>query len=386
MFETKSCLKLYSKRNFIFEETKMAVLLVMILILNILRLTDGNTLYQEGFFNLVRNKDRPNLPFGTDTNRYDDGFSSGATFEETSPHFPEYLGALANVSDRFKHYTNYIANCYKQGVAPYGLGDSSSEDAIVHILDIVGYEKLPPPNSTFTVYAAIKWNPSDFAIQEGETYNITVHGSQTGFSNQFWSDGGIRVNSQGYESFYDAVSNCYVALGRCRSHLKKKRRLATANWMSLVCAIGQFVRPVQDDIQPGKESQIRFLPLDESTLTSTIFDVGQTVSFRATHTGQLICFANDEQSLYWNNQGSLQVTATRTSWPPVATLYYQPLYLPACDSAQVVYKNYKNIIKGLPGPVECNPNGGGAGWSLENILSHSARFSSGEPEYLLHHN
>ena len=47
------------------------------------------------------------------------------------------------------------------------------------------------------MYAAIKWNPSDFAIQEGERYEIYVNGSQTGYSNQFWFDGGLRVNAEG---------------------------------------------------------------------------------------------------------------------------------------------------------------------------------------------
>ena len=103
----------------------------------------------------------------------------------------------------------------------------------VDIIRQLNYTQLPKPMKTFTVYSSIKWNPSDFAIQEGETYSVTVFGSQTGYSNQFWYDGGIRVNSQGYSSHFDSISNCYVGMGRCRPHLKRKRRLATANWMSL---------------------------------------------------------------------------------------------------------------------------------------------------------
>ena len=117
--------------------------------------------------------------------------------------------------------------------------------------------------------------------------NRTVFGSQSGYSDQLWYDGGIRVNSEGYSSYFDSISNCYVGMGRCRPHLKKKRRLPTANWMSLACAIGQFVRPIQE-IQPGKESDYRWLPLDESTLIETIFNVGRTMVFRAVYTGQLV--------------------------------------------------------------------------------------------------
>lgn len=71
------------------------------------------------------------------------------------------------------------------------------------------------------------------------------------------------MNSQGYSSYFDAVSNCYVGMGRCRPHLKKKRRLPLANRMSLACAIGQFVRPLVE-VKPGSEEIARWMPLDES--------------------------------------------------------------------------------------------------------------------------
>lgn len=67
---------------------------------------------------------------------------------------------------------------------------------------------------------------------------------------------GLRVNSLGYPSYFDSISDCYVAVGSCRSHLRKRRRLKKANWMSLICAIGQFVRPLVE-IKPGEESNAR---------------------------------------------------------------------------------------------------------------------------------
>jgi len=341
-------------------------------------------LSNEGYSNLVRNSDRPNEPFNTDTNRYADGFTSAGSIESTSTHFAPYTGAIANVSDRYLRYTEYKANAVLQGIATYGAGDAVKEDAQYAITSQPGYENLPAPNKTFPVYAAIKWNPSNFAIQEGEYYNITVFGAQEGFSSQFWYDGGIRVNAEGYTSFYDAVSNCYIGLGRCRSHLKKRRRLATANWMALACSIGEFVRPA-GEFEVGTEhlSTSRYYPLDEAVLQSTIFLVGQSIYFRATHTGQLICFANDAHTLYWNNKGSIQVTATRVSWPPKNAHYYQDQYLPACDSAIAVYANF-GFAPGDPNlPMKCNPNGNGAGWRYSNVIAKSARYGSGEPSFLL---
>ena len=181
------------------------------------------------------------------------------------------------------------------------------------------------------------------------------------------------MNADGYSSYYDAVSNCYIALGRCRAHLKRKRRLQTANWMSLACAIGQFVRNV-NAIQPGNEKITSWIPLDESVLSGTIFGVGHTTVIRADYSGQLICFANDAQTLYWNNEGLLQVTATRVSWPPSNVTYYKPLLVPACDSAYAVYAKLE--------PPKCNPNGGGTGWTAAEINNQTA-IEVGMPSYLL---
>ncbi len=326
----------------------------------------------------------PNIPFSIDVNRYSDGLTSSSYFDVTSPHFPRYNASLADVSDRYLRYALYKESAAEQGLAVQGEGDARREDAKVAITRKPNYRNLPIPTKTFPVYAAIKWNPSDFAIQEGETYDVKVLGEQTGFGSQFWYDGGLRVNANGYESYYDAISSCYVGMGRCRSHLKKKRRLPTANWMSLACAIGRFVRPLVD-AAPGREAEYRWLPLDEAELQETIFNVGESVQFRAIYSGQLICFANDAHTLYWNNAGYLNVTVSRaaSSWPPKADTYYQDLYLPACDSAQVVYKNHGVNDNNDKNKVKCNPNGGGSGWKLSNILANTARYGTGAPDSYL---
>ena len=83
--------------------------------------------------------------------------------------------------------------------------------------------------------------------------------------------------------------------------------------------------------------------------------------------------ANDAHNLYWNNAGYINVTVTRTSWPPQTTTLYKDLKLPACDSALEVYRNievYRN--KGNWSMANgCNPNGGGAGWLLKDVLAGS---------------
>lgn len=137
------------------------------------------------------------------------------------------LFSSSNKQSICRHYIDYVLSAKEQGIATYGAGDEEKEAARIEIISQLNFTQLPNPTKTFTVYAPIKWNPSDFAIQTGETYNITVFGSQ------YWYDGGIRVNSQGYSSYFDSISNCYVGMGRCRPHLKRSRRLASANWMSL---------------------------------------------------------------------------------------------------------------------------------------------------------
>ena len=86
--------------------------------------------------------------------------------------------------------------------------------------------------------------------------------------------------------------------------------------------------------------------------------------FQANNSGELICFANDAHTLYWNNHGDIQVTVTRTSWPPSNETYYQNLYLPSCDSAAVVYGN----------KTKCNPTGGGDGWTEAEIAGTASKY------------
>jgi hypothetical protein len=316
----------------------MLSLIVLAFFLVSSRLVGGaNEIFLDGFYNTIdtdavtesRGVYVERTPLRTDTNRYADGLTSASAYSSTSPSFPEYNGAIANTSTRYLRYVKYKESADLQGISLYGEGDSRKEDARFRIISQPGYESLPAPNATFTVYAAIKWNPSDYAIMAGEDYEIEVKGDQS------WQDGGMKVGPQGYDSYYDPVSVCYVAMGRCRAHLRKQRRVTSRNpnpprWMSLACAIAEFVRPLSEII-PGQENAARYLPIDESRAQGTILTVGRKLRFTAVDTGSLICFANDAHSAYWNNIGQLEVRydtirAPEPPSPPAPSFNVPPCY------------------------------------------------------------
>lgn len=223
----------------------MKELILLLLVLSCcVYVTQSDDRYSEGYYDYLGlpggiglPDTSPNLPLGTNTGRGSDGITTTSAFTTSSPRFPYYRGSQGNTSDRFMHYKRYAESAKQQGISVYGAGDQEREAARLKITSIPNYESIPLPNKTFTVHAAVRWNPSDFAIQEGETYNITVIGDQTGFSSQFWNDGGIRVNAEGYTSYFDSISNCYVALGRCRNYLKKRRRLQVWFILQYTCTI-----------------------------------------------------------------------------------------------------------------------------------------------------
>jgi len=57
--------------------------------------------------------------------------------------------------------------------------------------------------------------------------------------------------------------------------------------------------------------------MNENEFLGTLFMVGGNKTFTAQATGELVCFANDAMGLYWNNEGSINVTITLLTWPPI---------------------------------------------------------------------
>lgn len=259
----------------------------------------------------------PNLPFTTTTQRTGDGRSSYSPYMDTSPQFPTYEGSVLELSkQRQEHAKRIAAAAARQGIAGYRGSRVEQELALAKAFENGWIDPDIMPNATFQVFANVTWNPSGFPVQTGEHYVIEV------FGEQYWADGDIRSTADGYSFHYDVISNCFVAVGRCRSHLYNRRRLPEANWMALTCGIGEFTRQVTAAI----DAYVRYIPLQEELVAATAFAVGQRLEFIAATSGELICFANDAYTLYWNNRGEIDVTVTRTSWPPDnSTLFYQDL-------------------------------------------------------------
>ena len=85
-----------------------------------------------------------------------------------------------------------------------------------------------------------------------------------------------------------------------------------------MCGVGEYVWRLQEQSDGQGNDTAAYMPLREAEVTASLFRVGSHLDFTATHDGELVCFANDADWLYWNNEGQLRVDVTRTSWPPVA--------------------------------------------------------------------
>ena len=73
-----------------------------------------DSLYLEGFYDV--SSVTGGYPYTTDTTRYNDGTTSSAAYESGSPSFPQYNGLLANVTQRYNHYTTYMQSAAIQGM------------------------------------------------------------------------------------------------------------------------------------------------------------------------------------------------------------------------------------------------------------------------------
>ena len=165
----------------------------------------------------------PNMPFSVDTNRESDGISSISPWTGTGPSFPLYKGtAVHNPSDRIAHEAQTKSSRVTQGVAKRGSG--AFEQAQARLRSLVtatnatqgsfNRSNVPMntingqwggnipnpsilPSATFTVDSTVRWNPSNFAIQSGETYRVDVA------STEMWYDDSadIHVNTLGYDRY-----------------------------------------------------------------------------------------------------------------------------------------------------------------------------------------
>ncbi|CAN0132700.1 unnamed protein product [Pylaiella littoralis] len=277
-------------------------------------------------------RDLPNSPFTVDANRLSDGVSSVSPLSTTSPSFPVYKNKTDDRgNDLARQWANLtMASRLEQGVSPRGAG--GFEIAVSRHNVLQGDYSTGNPSVAFSVHAWKRWNPSAFAIQQGETYTVEVPGEQ------YWQDEAERENistdAGGYTAYYDAVDSCWVAIGQCRSFLNGAQPRVPpprARWLELVCGIGDYVSRIREALS-GDE---RYLPINDEALQKTLLPVGLNLTFVAQATGELICFANDAEGLYGNNRATINVTVTRTSWPPDGTV--EPAYEAYIDGASIVH-------------------------------------------------
>jgi hypothetical protein len=113
-------------------------------------------------------------------------------------------------------------------------------------------------------------------------------------ADQFWTDTGIALIPGRYR--FQAAgrwSDWFIPSGPDGYHalamlfFERQRRVAAAPWMALIGAIGR------DD--------------------ATAFVIGNGTECDIAAEGELCCFGNDLPTMYWNNQGEVELTVTLLS-------------------------------------------------------------------------
>lgn len=134
-------------------------------------------------------------------------------------------------------------------------------------------------SSSFPVRAAYKYNWSGVRLVRGARYRLEIPGDQR------WMDASISCGPDGWRSedlpwYQETVVGWF----------EDRRRLPSANWFELAGSLG-----------------------DDGDAFFRIGHGGEDHIYTAPHDGDLYAFANDLDSRYGNNSGSLLVTVTRVA-------------------------------------------------------------------------
>jgi len=130
--------------------------------------------------------------------------------------------------------------------------------------------------SDIVIRARVKWNPTGVLVNPGERYRLEADGR--------WSDLGIRADADGFPS-----ERAPRISRRLLEKYEHKRRMPAELWFCLIGSVGEAP---QGFFRIGRQ-------LADWVVEPAI-------------SGELLCFANDVESAYWNNFGSLKLTVTRT--------------------------------------------------------------------------
>ncbi len=126
------------------------------------------------------------------------------------------------------------------------------------------------PPATITIRAREQWNETRIHVEPGERYVLAATGA--------WTDFFIRTDANGYET-----DDAPRAVREFLRRFEPRRRVPGERWFCLIGAVGRDGRPFQ--IGTGREWVV---PPGEA--------------------GELLCFANDVPSAYWNNFGAVRLT------------------------------------------------------------------------------
>jgi hypothetical protein len=109
-----------------------------------------------------------------------------------------------------------------------------------------------------------KWNDTEIELIKGRNYEYNANGK--------WIDWFIRCDADGYPGILSFSMDVF---------LRGIKRTPSAKWFRLVGVIDKN--------------------------TSHTIDLGKTGTFTALEDGRLWVFANDSNSAYWNNCGSIEL-------------------------------------------------------------------------------
>lgn len=124
----------------------------------------------------------------------------------------------------------------------------------------------PGQSATFGIFACLMWNNTTLEVHSGETYEIYATGT--------WNDAQIRSGPDGYQS-PSLLMRIFAPL----------RRRPKDNWFALIGAVGEQEKGT--------------------------FLIGKNLRWQPAADGALYCYANDVPGFYFNNSGTIKLSATR---------------------------------------------------------------------------
>ncbi|MCF6219270.1 MAG: DUF2235 domain-containing protein [Gammaproteobacteria bacterium] len=189
--------------------------------------------------------------------------------------------ATALVKNSTNPYTNQSVGV-RVWFAAHDIRTFDSVDEAMRAINIKPQPLAIGESRSFSVNANVKYNPSRLLLTAGHKYQFTVDMKQR------WFDGAIACGPDGWKA-KEKIDNRLLRWG---VKLKEGgRRLPEAAWFELIGAVNR-----------RDETLFRILKHSE-----------KVSAYKAVESGELFAFANDLNSKYGNNLGTIVVSVTRVS-------------------------------------------------------------------------